>query len=215
MGLGSSLLHLSVMIWLRLNKTLRVIMIRSSFKRCRFPSLSCSCLTIYRAIWLIRLWLSQIRRRSLLDLIDWVVLLLPIILCGEMRSLRPLMVMKCLIVRVLSCCWFWTVLANEILGHSNMTTVYDHIKHWVRSVLCGVILVMGVLKILLLLHLLLLLKLLLEHLLLLVLAQSIELVVLHSLLLLNRHCLLFIRIGKEIILFHIRLIDLRCRGPIE
>ena len=78
-----------------------------------------------------------------------------------------------------------------------------------------VILVMGVLKILLLLHLLLLLKLLLEHLLLLVLGQPIELVVLHSLFLLNRHSLLFIWIGKEIILFDVRLINFGCIRTIE
>ena len=57
----------------------------------------------------------------------------------------------------------------------------------------------------LLLHLLLLLELLLDHLLLLVLTQPIELIVLHGLLLLNRHCFLLIRIGKEVILFDIGL----------
>ena len=124
-----------------------------------------------------------------------------------MRSLSSLMMVKFIILWILACCWFWTVLA-EILGHSNMTSVDNHIKHWIRCMLCGVILVMGVLELLLLLHLLLLLELLGKHLLLLVLAQPIELVVLHCLLLLNRHCSLFIRISKEIILFHVRLINL-------
>ncbi len=99
-----------------------------------------------------------------------------------------------------------------------MTSVDNNIKHSIRRMLSGVILVMGVLELLLLLHLLLLLELLRNHLLLLFLAQSIELVVLHSLFLLNGHCSLFIRIGKEIILFDIRLIDLiylRSRRTIE
>ena len=92
-----------------------------------------------------------------------------------------------------------------------MTSINHYIEHWVLCMLrLWIVLVMGVLK-LLLLHLLLLLELLLEHLLLLVLAEPIELVVLHSLLLLDRHRRLLVRIGKEVILFDIGLIDFWCR----
>jgi len=54
---------------------------------------------------------------------------------------------------------------------------------------------------------LLLLHLLIDHLLLLVLAQAIELVMLHGLFLLYRHRHLFIWIGKEIVLLDVGLSD--------
>ena len=191
-----------LLVTLPLNEALWVIILVTCFEWSWFSRFSRSRLAVCWGVWLT---LCDLRLcHYLLHLIDRGVLLSRI-LSGEVRSLHSLMVRQRFFIRILCLGWIWSVYI--ILRHANVTAIDYDIKHWVWLQLSlRWLVVLGILK-LLLLHLLLLELLLKNHLLLLVLAESIELIMLHSLLLLQWHRMLFIWICEEIILFDIWLIQ--------
>ena len=189
-----------------LNQTLWVLIL-ACLKWSRLSRLSSCCLAVGGAVRLV-LGLREVSGLSLSLLHVDRVVLLPIVLCCEVGSLRPLMVMVDF-PRVLAGRWFWTVV--EISRITHLASIDHYVKHGIAALVRArvVSLMRGVMQLLLLLHLLLVVLLLLEHLLLLVLTQAIELIMLHRLLLLLWHRRMFIRIGKEIVLFHVWLVHFR------